>query len=173
MPQASVHNPAALLLRVERTPAGLRFTSPQAPSWSTVARGPVGIAQALDAAFVETAIASYAQARGEHYDLPVHDAAAEALAASVTPAVLSPDDVIVVRSGTIGMRRSGSRPHRPATAQPGSSVCPQTGWDPWAWTDRGDGFWESPTGRVYGQDTRTVQRVIAKRDAQPQLGETG
>lgn len=167
----SVSNPADLLLRISRTPAGLCITSPQLPRWAVIARGPIPIAQALEAGFVELACAAYAEQRGERYDLQSWDANAEAFAAA-GGAVLNVGDTVsadrVIRNGR-ALRRSG----RPAKQRPltrvASSERPSTGkfvpqHDPFAWTDLGNGQWRAPGGGIYSEQTRVVQGVIRRRN---------
>jgi hypothetical protein len=168
---ASISNPADLLLRISRTPAGLCITSPQLPKWMVMARGPVPIARALETAFTELACAAYAEQRGERYDLQTWDANAEAFAAA-GGAVLNVGDTVtadrVIRDGR-ALRRSG----RPAKQRPLTRVAsterPSTGkfvpqHDPFAWTDLGNGQWRSPGGGIYGEATRVVQGVIRRRN---------
>ena len=162
----SVSNPADLLLRISRTPTGLRITSPQLPRWAVIARGPVPIAQAVDAGFTELACALYAQAHGSRYDVEAWDAAAEAFAASGS--VLNAGDVVVVREGTRASRRSGRPAQQRQLTRVASSERPSTGkfvpqHDPFAWTDLGNGQWRSPGGGIYGEQTRVVQGVIRRR----------
>lgn len=162
----TLSNPADLLLRVARTPAGLRITSPQLPNWTVIARGAVPIAQAVDAGFTELACASYAAARGETYDLPAWDAAAAALAAA--GAMLTETDVVVVRDQARAVRPSGRPTVQRALARVSSADRPSTGkfvpqHDPFAWTDLGNGQWRSPGGAVYGEATRQVQGMLRRR----------
>lgn len=174
----SVRNPADLLLRISRTPAGLHISSPQLPGWSAVARGPVPIASALDAALVQVECDSYATARGRSSDLQAWDAACEAMAASGHQ-VLAGDEIgpdgVVIRNG-LARRRSGCRTRQrqltrvSSADRPSGKFVPQH--DPFAWTDLGNGQWRAPGGAIYGEQTRQVQGVIARRAeaAQTQAG---
>lgn len=161
----SVHNPTDLLLRITRTPGGLHITSPQIPGWAAIARGPIPIAQALQAGFTELACARYAARRGETYDLSAWDVGAEALAASGH--TLTPTDVIVVREDLGALRPSGRPPVQrplaklPTADRPAGKYVPQH--DPFAWTQLPDGRWESPAGGKYGPNTRQVQGMLRRR----------
>lgn len=164
--RTAVSNPADLLLRISRTPAGLHITSPQLPGWTAVARGPVPIAQAVDAGFTELACATYAAKRGETYDLTAWDAAAEALAAA--GATLTPADVVIVRDGVRAARPSGMPSVQRGLTRLASADRPATGkdlpqHDPFAWVDLGNGQWRSPAGNIYGEQTRHVQGMLRRR----------
>jgi hypothetical protein len=155
----TVSNPADLLLRIARTPEGLRISSPQLPCWSAHARGPVPIAQAIDSAFTELACALYAADRGQPYDLAVHDVAAAKI--SRLAQEIRAEDVAVVAAGA-PRRESGAPITRHGVNGPRH--------DPFQWIDLGNGFWQSPAGHRYPDTAQVVQRVIAARtraDAAP------
>lgn len=158
----ALSNPADLLLRISRTPNGLHITSPQLPNFAAVARGPVPIAQAVDAAWRLLATVDD-DGRSE---LEKWDAAADALAAS--GATLTAADVIVVRAGARALRPSGRESVQRALTRVASADRPATGkflpqHDPFAWTDLGNGQWRSPAGAIYGEQTRQVQGMLRRR----------
>lgn len=159
-----VHNPTALMLRVARGPDGLTLTSPQMPAWSASARGPVGIATALQQAFVQLDCDRYAARRGQPSDLALWDAACDGLNSDRAPSALAasgvqlrPEEVTVTWKDTVARRASG------AAMRP-MSVNGQR-HDPAAWTDLGGGLWQSPAGNRYRQESWQVQKVIAARAA--------
>lgn len=149
----TVSNPADLLLRIARTPAGLQISSPQLPGWSTMARGPVPIAQAVEAGFTELACAMYAAQRDQPYDLVVHDLAAQKIANLGQE--ISIDDVAVVAAGA-PRRQSGQRISRHGVNGPRH--------DPFAWIDLENGYWQSPAGHRYPSSAQKVRQVIAARE---------
>lgn len=162
----STANPADLLLRISRTPTGLHITSPQLPGWAARVRGPVPIAQAVDAALVQIELDRYARRRGQPSDLAAWDIACESLAAA--GAQLTTNDVVIVRNGAAAARRGGQPAQQRALARLTTSDRPITGkfvpqHDPFAWTDLGNGQWRSPGGAIYGEQTRQVQGVMARR----------
>jgi hypothetical protein len=148
---ARVSNPADLLLRISRTPAGLQMTSPQLSGWTAIVRGPVPIAHAVDVAWRLLATVD----DGGHNGLEKWDAACESLAAS--GAMLTAEDVIVVRSGR-ARRASGVTPMR------GPGAAGQR-YDPFDWVDLGNGYWQSPGPKAprYHESSRQVQQVLAAR----------
>lgn len=173
--RTAVSNPADLLLRISRTPTGLHITSPQLPGWTAVARGPVPIAQAVDAALTQIECDRYAARRGRPSDLAAWDAACESLAASGNQVLVT--DVVVVRNGAGAARPSGPLARQRGLTRVATTDRPGTGkfvpqHDPFAWTDLGNGQWRSPAGAIYGEGTRQVRGVIARR-AQAAAGDSG
>lgn len=159
-----IQNPVDLMLRIARTPDGLRITSPQIPNFAAIARGPVPIAQAVDAALRELDCDTYAARRGQPSDRALWDAACEKLNAPSAPKALAasgvelrPEDVTVDWHDGQARRDSGAvmRPMAVNGAR----------HDPSDWTDLGNGFWSSPGGHRYRQESRQVQLIIAKRAA--------
>jgi hypothetical protein len=66
------HPRRTLLLIEQMDGGGLLLSSPHLPGWRTTARGPAGLAQAVEAAWRENAVRAYANGRGERYDLAEH-----------------------------------------------------------------------------------------------------
>lgn len=148
---------------IERTTSGsLLVSTPNAPGWSTAVNDRVALLRAVDEAFREAAVASYARARAQQYDMALHDQASEeaALAGKVLP--LNPDARDAVMR-TLACSVGGAVPG--ATTEPGGVH------DPLAWRPLEDGRWVSPSGRTYGAATQVVQRVVEKR-AQMGVGTT-
>lgn len=141
-------SPAALT--VERTTSGgVRVTCPDAPGWAATARTPMELAHAITAGWREADVASYAQQRGQMYDLRAHDLAATEL--SVEGVQLPADDaereemVLALSSSARGPGATSKRA------------------DPLSWQPQPNGTWMSPSGRTYGATTQVVQRVVALR----------
>jgi len=116
---------------------GFRLSSPQARGWAAVATTQRDLAIALQRGFVEVSCASYARAKGSHYDL-------DALTTHV------PSDPL---ASTPQRRVRGQRAKR------------REAYAPEAWTKYDDGRWRSPAGRVYRADSMAVKNVVRKRVA--------
>lgn len=128
--------PNAILVQLERTKeGGYRLSTPYARGWAATARNPVELAKQISTAFLEVQVASYARQRGQVYDL-------DGLTGCVPGDPLA--DRPPTRERKPGPRRR--RSHSPAD---------------WQMTD--NGRWRSPGGRVYSDQTRVVQRVLARR----------
>lgn len=142
---------ASAALTIERTTSGgVRVTCDAAPGWVATARTPVELARAVTMGWREADVASYAQQRGETYDLLAHDRAAVELAQQGEQLPTDADErhaVLIVVNGAA--RDVGNTTARRA--------------DPLAWQPQSDGAWLSPSGRRYGAQTQVVQRVIALR----------
>lgn len=137
-------------LTVERmTSGGVRVTCPEAPGWARTARTPIELAHALTEGWQEAEVASYAQQRGQTYDLLAHDRAALELA---TDGLQLPADP--------GEREELVEQVANAARLPGAT---SKRADPLAWTPQSNGSWLSPSGRCYGATTQVVQRVLALR----------
>lgn len=133
----------AVTIRVEQLPGlGLRITTPVARGWAAVARTPAELARAMEHAFTESRIASYARQHDEVYDLD-----AMTLNDPTDPLTANP-----TRMKRKRQRSPDGKPKRP--------VLP-----PEAWTRVDAGTWQSPSGRRYREETPIVQKVIAKRVA--------
>lgn len=137
-PPASRHTPQAIQVLLERMPGGgYRMSTPHARGWAATCHTPLQLASAAATAFNETSVAAYARAHGAVYDLD-----------QLTGQVVG-DPIAGAATGRRKTQRKGRRAaHSPAD---------------WSMTDTG--AWRSPAGRIYGKDTLTVQRVIAKRVA--------
>lgn len=142
-------------ITIERTTSGgLRVSSPDAPGWSTAVTDRVSLMRAIDDGFREAAIAAYARAKAQPYDVALHDQAAEE--ASLSGKVLPLNPVARERMmQTLACSVGG--PVLGATTEPGAVH------DPLAWRPLADGRWVSPSGRTYGAGTQVVQRVMEKR----------
>jgi hypothetical protein len=153
--QADTHNPGNVTgaapvrhqvrsvdVRLETLPEGLiRVSTPQARGWSVTARTRDDLARAIQQAFTEAQVASYAAWRGEAYDL---DAMTEVdNTHPLTAATRTRDFTLRARSDV----------HNPDD-----------------WTPMPDGRWRSPGGRLYGADTDAVRKVLAKRRRRPHTG---
>lgn len=125
-------------LQVDCLPSGgYRLSSPLARGWAAVARTHGELAKAIQQAYVEVTVASYARAKGEAYDLD-----AMTMQVSGDPLAAMPP-----------RRIRGARSERRQT------------YDVEDWTRLEDGRWRSPSGRAYREDTALVRNVRAKRDA--------
>jgi hypothetical protein len=146
--QGDTHNPGgvtgvppirnqvrAVEVRMEAMPGGsLRVSTPQARGWAVVVHTRDELVRAVQRAFTEAQIASYAAWKGESYDL---DALTEV---------------------------DNSHPLTAATRTRSFEVRARTDvYNPEDWTQMPDGSWRSPGGRIYGKDTDTVRKVLAKR----------
>lgn len=141
---------SAAALTVERTTAGgVRVTCSQAPGWARTARTPIELAHALTEGWREAEVASYAQQRGEAYDLQAHDRAAMELSLQGEQLPHDADE-----------QRRVVNAVNAAAHEPGATGKRA---DPLAWKRTGDGAWLSPSGRRYGAETQVVQRVVALR----------
>ncbi|HEX2263468.1 MAG TPA: hypothetical protein VHH52_06860 [Pseudonocardiaceae bacterium] len=126
----------AITLTVETLSDGrLRVSTPQARGWATTAQDPMGLARAVELAYREVAVASYARARGTTYDLD-----------QLTERV--PGDPLADAAMQRAPRRVRKKVH-----------------DPGAWAKFDDGRWRSPSGRLYRPDSTAVRNVIARRVA--------
>lgn len=115
---------------------GVRISSPLARGWAGHARTANELVTALQHAFLEVEVASYARAKGAPYDQ-------DRLTEHVKGDPLA---------GTKMTRRRGAVQRR--AAHP-----------PEAWHMEDDGFWRSPAGRRYPPDSPHVLRVVAKLEA--------
>lgn len=153
--QADTHNPSgvtgaapirnqvrAVLLRVETLSSGqIRVSTPQARGWARTVRTRDELAMAIQQAFTEAQVASYAAWRGEAYDL---DAMTEVDNTHPLAAATRTRDFTV---------RARTDVHNPDD-----------------WVPMPDGRWRSPGGRLYGADTDAVRKVLAKRRRHPRPG---
>lgn len=123
-------------LRIDALEGGkLRLSTPYARGWARTVRTRDELAAAVAEAFREVQVASYAQWRGEAYDL----------------------DVLTPVDNTDPM--TAAAPHvRQNLRQDRNDV-----HDPRDWTPLPDGRWRAPGGKVYGAETDAVRRVVAKR----------
>lgn len=144
-------------LVIERTTSGgYDVTSPDAPKWRAHADSRVALLAALDVGFREADVASYAQRRGQAYDLDLHDrASAEAaMTGQVLPFDAEEREAMLgTLAASVGIADTSAR------------RSPSDVHDPLAWRPLANGRWASPSGRVYGADTQVVARVVAKRSA--------
>lgn len=123
-------------LTVEATPAGrYRLSSPHARGWAAEVGSQLELARAIASAFTEVSVASYARAKGTPYDL-------DALTERVEGDALANQPRTRARSGPRGKRKT---------------------YHPADWRKFEDGRWQSPSGRVYRENTRQVQGVIRAR----------
>jgi hypothetical protein len=144
------HEPEQLPIFVSRNPhGGFVLRSPLCPGWAVPARTPAELAQMMEQAWTEAAIAAYARLRGTLYDLAETEEVIprEAYVAVDTchPAE-APDEV--------EQQRRKKRARHPATHAPEQ------------WTELSDGRWLSPAGHRYGPDTKQVRAIVASRGAQ-------
>jgi hypothetical protein len=138
------HEPESLTLEVSRMDGGgLILRCPLAPGWAVPARTPAELAQRMEQAWQEAAIAAYARLRGVLYDLAETE---ETIPASAYPAVGTSHPA--ERSDEVAERRRRRQRH-PATHEPEQ------------WVELEDGNWMSPKGRRYGPETRQVRAVVA------------
>lgn len=122
---------------------GIRISTPLARGWAGHARTAAELAAALQHAFVEVELASYARAHGKNYD---QDRLTEHVA----------DDPL---AGAKMTRRRGPVARR--AAHP-----------PELWTLQDDGFWRSPAGRRYPPDSPQAIRVRTKLEAKAKVVDT-
>jgi hypothetical protein len=124
----------SIALVVDALPGGrLRLRSPFARGWSRVVATRDELNRAVNEAFTEVQIASYAQWRGQAYDLDV-------------TAPVYHDDPETAATPIIQARSVRADVHDPA-----------------AWVPLDDGRWRSPGGKIYKPDADVVRRVRAKR----------
>jgi hypothetical protein len=146
--QADTHNPSGVTgaapirnqvrvvhLRVETLASGkLRVSTPQARGWARTVHTRDELAMAIQQAFLEAQVASYATWKGEAYDLD---------------AMTDVDE---------------SNPLTAATRTRNFTVRTRTDvHNPDDWVPMPDGKWRSPGGRIYKADTDAVRKVLAKR----------
>lgn len=126
----------AISLTVEAQANGhYRISSPHARGWAAVVGTQTELAHALNRAFHEVSVASYARAHGAPYDL---DVLTERVAGD--PLANQPR----------ARQRTGTR--KRATYHPGD------------WERFEDGTrWRSPSGRIYRADSSQVRSVIRAR----------
>lgn len=141
------HEPESLTIIVSRSPGGgLVLSCPLCPGWAVPARTPAELAQRMEQAWAEAAIAAYARLRGVIYDLAETE---EEIPPAAFPAVETrhpaeePDELTQAR------RRRRQR--HPATHEPEQ------------WVELADGSMLSPKGRRYGPQTRVASAVRARR----------
>lgn len=137
-----VHQPRTIPLQVETLPDGrFRLSTPVARGWAAVASDPRQLFMAVRSAFTEVAVASYARAHREPYDL-------DRLTTHI------PNDPL---AGTRQSRVPGARPAGRRKA-----------YNPHDWVKldaqgTGETFWQSPSGRRYRADTKVVRNVVLRR----------
>lgn len=146
--QADTHNPSGVTgaapvrnqvrvvtVRLETLASGLlRVSTPQARGWAVTVHTRDELARAVQQAFIEAQVASYATWKGEAYDLDVLTEVDES--SPLTAATKTRDFTMRARTDV----------HNPDD-----------------WVPLPDGRWRSPGGRVYGADTDAVRKVLAKR----------
>lgn len=138
------HQPRSIPLQVDVLADGrFRLSTPVARGWAVVASDPRQLFQGVRSAFTEVAVASYARAKREPYDL-------DKLTGHV------PGDPL---AGTRQSRVPGARP-----------AGRRKSYNPEDWvklSDRSDGgaVWQSPSGRRYREDTKVVRSVLTRRAA--------
>lgn len=140
---ATRHQVRTINLVLETLPDGrLRVSTPLARGWAAVASNQGELVRAVQAAFTEVQLASYARWKGETYEL---DEMTEVVA----------DDPLAAPTRTMHFsnRMVRSDIHHPADWQPLS-----------------DGTWRSPKGRIYQADSQAVQRVRAKLHLLGEMG---
>lgn len=147
--QADTHNPGGvtgaapvrnqvrtLELRLESMPEGfIRVSTPQARGWAVTARTRDDLARAVQQAFTEAQVASYAAWKGEAYDLD-----------AMTPVDNNHPLTAATRTHDF-TPRTRTDVHNPDD-----------------WTPMPDGRWRSPGGRMYEAKTDAVRKVLAKRN---------
>lgn len=137
-PAARPHQPRAINIQVETLPGGrLRVSTPQARGWAAAASTPQELARAVQAAFAEVQVASYARAKNAGYDLDL-------LTEQVRGDPLA------------GERRAPSRSRARRRSYPVEN---------WTKMEDQSGVWVSPSGRRYRPGTQVVRLVVAKREA--------
>jgi hypothetical protein len=139
------HEPEQLAIYVSRREGGgFILSCPLAPGWAVPARNPGELAQRMEQAWTEAALAAYARLRGTLYDLAETEEhiPPAAFVPTVHPAE-EPDEVTKAR------RRKQQR--HPATHPPEQ------------WVELSDGSMMSPNGRKYGPQTRVASAVRRAR----------
>lgn len=145
MHQRRPHEPRELRLLVSRgEDGGLVIRTPMTPGWAFCARSPAQLAEGIERAYAECAVAAYARLRGVLYDLAEteEEIPAEAFAAGSrhpSEPEAEPEDEVAVKR-----RKKHPLSHPPE-----------------AWTELEDGGMLSPGGLRYGPDTQKVQQVRA------------
>lgn len=143
------HQPRSIPLQVDVLADGrFRLSTPVARGWAAVAADPRQLFMALRSAFTEVAVASYARAKREPYDL-------DQLTGHV------PGDAL-----------AGARQSRVPGARPAGR---RKSYNPADWVKLNDqsgtgAVWQSPSGRRYREDTKVVRSVLSRR---AQLGLDG
>jgi hypothetical protein len=146
-PPPVLHQVKSIEVRIDvLSPGRVRVSTHQARGWAVVASGPRQLLDALQAAFTEAQLASYATWKGEPYEL---DELTE---------VDNSDPLATTRRTSRHGRHSHGRTERTDIHHPGE------------WAKMSDGRWRSPGGRLYREECDTVQRVLRKRRM---LGEAG
>lgn len=138
-PSRRGHQPSSIPLQVDVLADGrFRLSTPVARGWAEVASDPRQLFRALNNAFTEVAVASYARAKRQPYDL-------DQLTGHV------PGDPL---AGTRQSRIPGARP-----------AGRRKSYNPEDWTRLADqpGVWQSPSGRRYREDSKVVQSVLSRR----------
>jgi predicted RNase H-like HicB family nuclease len=140
------HEPEQLTVLVTRQPGGgFVLRCPMCPGWAVPARTPAELAQMMERAWQEAAIAAYARLRGVLYDLAETE---ECIPPSAYPAV--PTAHPGENADEVAARRRRRQRH-PATH------------DPERWMELEDGSLLSPAGRRYGPETRVASAVRRAR----------
>lgn len=143
-PNTPGHQPRSIPLQVDVLADGrFRLSTPVARGWAAVASDPRQLFSAMRDAFTEVAVASYARAKREPYDL-------DQLTGHV------PGDPL-----------AGSRQSRVPGARPAGR---RKSYNPADWTKLSDqsgaeAVWQSPSGRRYREDTKVVRSVLTRRAA--------
>lgn len=136
------HQPSSIPLQVDVLADGrFRLSTPVARGWAAVASDPRQLFLAMRDAFTEVAVASYARAKREPYDL-------DQLTGHV------PGDAL-----------AGSRQSRVPGARPAGR---RKSYNPEDWVKLTEGaggrvVWQSPSGRRYREDTKVVRSVLSRR----------
>lgn len=141
------HEPEVIQVTVSRLPDdGLLIRSPLCPGWAVPARTPAELAQRIEQAWMESAVAAYARLRGALYDLAETE---ERIPPEAYPAV--PTAHPAETPDEVEQARQRRRARHPATHEPE------------LWQELSDGAWLSPTGRKYGPTTRVASAVRRAR----------
>lgn len=149
-----------ITVTIERLPAGgLRFTMPGWDDWCAVGHGPFEIARAIDAAWVEADIATYARARGTIRDVEVWDDLLDHTRRPATDGHTDPDpDSPPRRRHLRAVQAEEARAARARViATQGSRELRRAR----EWSRRADGMWCSPAGRWFHADSEHARRVAA------------
>lgn len=127
-----------------RGPDGaLILRTPVTPGWAYCCRRPSDLAQGIELAYAEVAVAMYARWRGVLYDLAETEEEIPAAAyAAGTPHPAEP------RLDEVEQRRRRNHPNTHA---------------PEAWVELSDGAMLSPGGKRYRPDSLVASRVRARR----------
>lgn len=139
------HEPEQLTVVVSRRPGGgFILSTPLCPGWAVPARTPAELAQMMEQAWQEAAVAAYARLRGALYDLAAteEEIPPEAYAVGRAHPADAPDEVERARR-----RRCQRGIHQPEQ-----------------WVELPDGAMLSPTGRRYGPQTRVASAVRRARE---------